>query len=87
MIIPGDAPTPRPEIINDLVTFNELNHETTSDTSGCGVEKFILDARLRNNSVNAFSLSGLVVKVLELTNGNLLENAGFRISEEIVTHD
>ncbi|MCF6157754.1 MAG: M6 family metalloprotease domain-containing protein [wastewater metagenome] len=74
-IVLGEAPTPRPEIINDLVTFNELNHETTSDTFGCGGGKFILDAKLTNKSDSTFLLSDLVIKVLELTNGNLLENA------------
>ncbi len=68
-----------PEIINDIVTFDPNRpFLTTSDTTGCGdgfLGQFIFDARLRNKSNSAFLLSDLVVKVRELTNGNLLENA------------
>lgn len=69
-----------PEIINDLVTFKPIRstYQTTSDTTGCGdgfVGQFSFDARLRNKSNSAFSLSDLVVEVAGLTNNNLLQNA------------
>lgn len=71
--------TPTPEIINALVTFVPIRstYQTTSDTTGCPpgfVGKFSFDARLTNKNSSP-PLSGLVVQVKTLTNGNLLHNA------------
>lgn len=79
-IVLGEAPSQRPQIINDLVTFEPIKstYETISNTPCCGdgfVEQFSFDARLTNKSGVAIPFSDLVVKVQELTNGNLLQNA------------
>lgn len=79
-IVLGEAPDERPEIINAPVDFEPITstYETISNTPCCGdgfEGQFSFDARLTNNSENNFPFSGLVVKVRELTNGNLLQNA------------
>lgn len=71
-------------IVNDRVSFEPIKStfKTTSDTARCipndvsegeFVGQFSFDARLRNTSNSA--LTDLVVKVIELTNGNVLQNA------------
>ncbi|TVM00363.1 MAG: hypothetical protein CV087_14655 [Candidatus Brocadia sp. WS118] len=73
-------------VINDLVSFQPIRstYETISDTAGCTlvfdetsedvfVGQFSFDARLENKSNS--SLTGLVVEVTKLTNGNVLQNA------------
>lgn len=83
---PGGLGAPKPEVVNDLVTFTPIRstYTTTSDTSGCTPEEgpeveykgqFSFDATLTNKSNSAFSLSELVVEVTELTNDNVLQNA------------
>ena len=84
---PGGLGAPKPEIVNGLVTFNPIksSYKTITDTTGCILDEadetnvyvgqFSFDATLRNKSNSAFSLSGLVVEVTELTNNNLLQNA------------
>ena len=71
---------PPPEIVNGLVSFvpNTSSFETTTDTSGRPtgfVAKFNFAAKLTNEGNS--SLSHLMVKTTELTNGNLLQNADY----------
>jgi hypothetical protein len=65
-------------VVNDLVTFEPLpsTFTFTPDPAGCPagfVGTFRFESRLTN--VSERSLSGLVVTVTTLTNGNLLQNA------------
>jgi len=71
---------PPPEVLNNFVAFipNQSSFETTSDRSACPagfVGKFNFDARLANDGNS--SLSHLMVRATELTNGNLLQNADY----------
>lgn len=83
----GGLGAPKPQIVNDLVTFSRLrsSYRTSTDTDGCTIDEveltkvyvgqFSFDATLRNKGNSAFSLSGLMAEVIELTNGNVLQNA------------
>lgn len=71
---------PPAEIVNNFVTLVPLDStfETTSDTSGCPsgfLGRFSFDARLTNEADTP--LSHLMMRTIELTNGNLLENADY----------
>ena len=75
---PGGLGVPKLDIVNDLVTFEPIGstYRSTYDTTGCTegfVGKFSFNACLTNTSDS--SLADLVVKVAELTNDNLLQNA------------
>jgi hypothetical protein len=64
-------------VINDLVNFTPDNYRTTSDTAGCPsgfAAKFLFDALLvlKNGTQ---PVSSLDIKVTELSNGNLVQNA------------
>jgi hypothetical protein len=64
-------------VINDLVNFTPDNYRTTSNTAGCPsgfAAKFLFDALLVLNS-GTQPVSSLDVKVTELSNGNLVQNA------------
>jgi len=74
----GGLAAPKTVIVNDLVIFEPIGstYRSTYDTTGCTegfVGKFSFDARLTNTSDS--SLTDLVVKVAELTNENLMQNA------------
>jgi hypothetical protein len=81
---PSGITVPKPEVLNNYVTFSPIisTYRTTADTSGCLVDevpaeyvgKFSFDARLKNKNSSP-PLSDLEVKVVTLTNGNLLQNA------------
>ena len=67
-----------PEKVNDLVSFiaNSSTYEFTSDTSGCPAGfagKFSFQTMLIGKSTSP-SLTGLILEVATLTNGNLLLN-------------
>ena len=65
------------KLINVLMSFTPSNLRTTRDTSGCPdgfAGKFLFDALLVLNS-GAQPVSSLDVRVAELGNGNLLQNA------------
>jgi len=75
---PGGLVLAGPMIVNYFVTFEPIGstYRSTYDTTGCTegfVGKFSFDARLTNTSDS--SLTDLVVKVAELTNENLMQNA------------
>ena len=65
------------EVINDLANFTPDNYRITSNTAGCPsgfAAKFLFDALLVLNS-GTQPVSSLDVKVTELSNGNLVQNA------------
>src|SRR5262249_7261403 len=71
--------TPQPGNVDKLLTFVPApsSFKTVTDTTGCPagfVGKFSFDATLTSLAGNP-PLSNLMLKVLTLTNGNLLQNA------------
>ena len=71
---------PAPENLNDLVSLSPdpSSFNTTGDASGCPdgfVGTFSFSATLRNGGSR--SLSHLIIRTNELTNGNLLQNANY----------
>ncbi|MCP5004591.1 MAG: hypothetical protein GY941_11740 [Planctomycetes bacterium] len=74
-VTPGTIFVLEPQIVNNHVTFKPIRstYKTTHDTTGCPegfVGKFSFDARLTN--ISSSSLSNIMIKIAELTNGNLL---------------
>ena len=68
----------QPEIVNNFISFIPNTSTFETNSSGCPTGfsgKFSFNARLTNEGNS--SLSHLIVKTIELTNGDLLRNADY----------